>query len=452
MTATLSNLILVPAIYPLAPGARADTKGGLMEYRYVVLLVFVVCYALFVVWPRHRPWVAAAGALMLVASGALPLRQAFWAVNWNVMGIFVGTLAVADIFMESRVPAYLAEVLVNRARNSAWAILFICLITGLISAFVENVATVLIVAPIALTLAYKLDIHPSAMMISIAVSSNLQGAATLIGDPPSMLLAGFARMNFMDFFFYKGQPGIFFAVEIGAIASLVVLYVIFRRHRDKVTLVPSERVVSWVPTVILAVLIVLLAASSLIDKDFSYLAGLVCVAAGIVSLIWAKARLKKPLVPGIRALDWETALFLVAVFVLVGGLTATGWIEVIADGLADVVHGNAFYGYTLLVLLAMVASAFVDNVPFLAAMLPVGLIMGERLAMPPHLFLFGLLIGASLGGNITPIGASANIVACGILKKQGINVSFREFMRIGVPFTLVAVSAAYLFGWLVWSR
>jgi len=423
-----------------------------MEYRYVVLLVFVVCYALFVVWPRRRPWVAAAGAALLLLSGALSLKEAFWAVNWNVMGIFVGTLAVADVFMESRVPAYLAEGIVNRARSSAWAILFICLLTGFISAFVENVATVLIVAPIALTLAYKLDIHPSAMMISIAISSNLQGAATLIGDPPSMLLAGFARMNFMDFFFYKGQPSIFFAVEIGALASLVVLYFFFRGHRRKVTLVPSERVTSWAPTVILIVLIVLLAVSSFIDKDFSYLAGLLCVAAGIVSLVWAKARFKKPLVPGIKSLDWETALFLLAVFILVGSLTATGWIEVVADALADVVQGNAFYGYTLLVLLAMVASAFVDNVPFLAAMLPVALIMGDRLSMPPQLFLFGLLIGASLGGNITPIGASANIVACGILKKHGYAVSFGQFMKIGVPFTLAAVAAAYAFGWLVWSR
>ncbi len=423
-----------------------------MEYRYLVLLVFGVCYALFVIFPKRRPWIAAAGALLVVVSGAMPVKEAFGAVNWNVMGIFVGMLAVADIFMESRVPAYLAEGIVNRARSSAWAILLICLLTGFISAFVENVATVLIVAPIALTLAYKLKIHPTPMMIAIAISSNLQGAATLIGDPPSMLLAGFAKMNFLDFFFYKGQPGIFFAVEIGALASLVVLYFVFRRHREKVTLIPSERVTSWFPTVILVLLILLLAVSSFIDKEFSYLAGLLCMAAGAVSLIWARVRLKKPYIAGIKAMDWETALFLVGVFVLVGSLTATGWIEVLAGALADVVRGNAFYGYTLLVVLAMVASAFVDNVPFLAAMLPVALIMGDRLGMPPQLFLFGLLIGASLGGNITPIGASANIVACGILKKHGYTVSFKEFMKIGVPFTLAAVAAAYAFGWLVWSR
>jgi len=423
-----------------------------MELRYMVLLVFVVCYALFVAWPTRRAWVAAIGALFLILSGTMPFKEAFLAVNWNVMGIFVGMLAVADIFMDSRVPAYLAEVIVDRARNSAWAILLICLMTGFISAFVENVATVLIVAPIALTLALKLKIHPSALLICIAISSNLQGAATLIGDPPSMLLAGFAKMNFMDFFFYQGRPGIFFAVQAGAAASLVVLYFIFRRHRDKVKLIPSEKVVSWVPTVILTTLVFLLAVSSVFDKDFSYLAGLICVAAGVVSLLWAKARLKKPLLPGIKAMDWETTIFLASVFVLVGSITAAGWIEVVANSLAEAVQGNVFAGYTLLVVLAMVVSAVVDNVPFLAAMLPVGIIMGERFSMPPQLFLFGLLIGASLGGNITPIGASANIVACGILKKQGHAVSFQEFMKIGVPFTLASVAAAYLFGWFAWSR
>src|SRR3990167_717230 len=172
--------------------------------------------------------------------------------------------------MESRVPAYIAEIIVDKAKNTAWSILLICALAGFISAFVENVATVLIVAPIALSLAKKLKISPMNMMIAIAVSSNLQGVATLIGDPPSMLLGGFARMNFMDFFFYKGRPSIFFAVELGAIVSFFVLYFIFKLHKDKIQLVAVEKVRSWVPTVILVSLIFLLAISSFFDTGFSY--------------------------------------------------------------------------------------------------------------------------------------------------------------------------------------
>lgn len=368
------------------------------------------------------------------------------------MGIFVGTLVVADIFMESRVPAYIAEIIVDKAKNTCWAILYICLLTGFISAFVENVATVLIVAPIALSLAKKLNINPMKMMIGIAVSSNLQGTATLIGDPPSMLLGGFARMNFMDFFFYKGRPSIFFAVELGALVSFAVLYFIFRKQKEKVKLIPIEKVKSWVPTIILVVLIVALAFSSFFDTGFSYMAGVICVIFGVISLVWEQFINKSSILDGLKSLDWETTFFLMGIFILVGSITATGWIGIVSNFLAGLVGQNLFLGYTLIVFISVFLSAFIDNVPFLAAMLPVAISMSDKLQINPSLFLFGLLIGTSLGGNITPIGASANIVACGLLKKEGYEVRFKDFMKIGIPFTLAAVSAAYLFIWFIWAR
>lgn len=423
-----------------------------MNHSVISLTVFIIAYILFIGLPGKRTHVAVAASALIVIAGVVSVREAFFAVNWNVMGIFVGTLIVADIFMESRVPAYLAEIIVDKARNTAWAILLICLMTGFISAFVENVATVLIVAPIALSLARKLKINPMNMMIAIAVSSNLQGAATLIGDPPSMLLGGFAKMNFGDFFFYKGRPSMFFAVEIGALVSFLVLYFIFRRHKEKTTLVPTEKVRSWTPTVILVSLVFLLAAASFLDTGFSYMAGAICMAFGIISLVWEKFISKRPVLEGIKKLDWQTTFFLIGIFILVGSITSTGWIEIIADSLSGVIGNNLFLGYTLLVFIAMAVSAFVDNVPFLAAMLPVAISMSQKLSMDPSLFLFGLLIGASLGGNITPIGASANIVACGLLKKEGHQVRFRDFMRIGLPFTLAAVGASYIFVWLVWGK
>ncbi len=367
------------------------------------------------------------------------------------MGIFIGTLAVADVFMKSRVPAYIAEIIVDRAKNTCQAILFICLLTGFISAFVENVATVLIVAPIALSLAKKLKMNPTNMMIAIAISSNLQGTATLIGDPPSMLLGGFAKMNFMDFFFYQGKPSIFFAVELGAVASFFILYFVFRNYRQKTQLVPVEKVYSWVPTVMLVTLILLLAVSSFFDTGFSYLAGVLSMVFGVIALLWQKCIYRKSLIQDLKALDWDTTFFLIGVFILVGSITVTGWIEVASSFLSSVVGENLFLGYTLLVFLAMVLSAFVDNVPFLATMLPVAISMSDKLQIHPALFLFGLLIGASLGGNITPIGASANIVACGLLKKEGYRVTFKDFGKIGIPFTLAAVGAAYLFVWFTWK-
>jgi len=421
-----------------------------LEPKVVSLILFILAYVLFVFLPHRRTIVAVCGAAFTVLLGAITFKEAFWAINWNVMGIFVGTLVVADVFMQSRVPAYLAELIVDKAKSTAWAILAICALTGFISAFVENVATVLIVAPIALSLAKKLAINPTKMMIAIAVSSNLQGTATLIGDPPSMLLGGFAKMNFMDFFFYEGKPSIFFAVELGAIVSFVVLYLIFKNNRQKTVLVPVEKVRSWFPTVLLIVLIILLAGSSFFDTGFSYAAGLLCMIFAAIAIIWEKLVNKSSIVEGIKSLDRDTTFFLIGVFILVGAITLTGWIETISDFLSKLVGKNIFLGYTLIVFISVFVSAFVDNVPFLAAMLPVAISMSQRLGINPSLFLFGLLIGASLGGNITPIGASANIVACGLLKKEGYHVKFSEFAKIGLPFTLAAVIPAYLFIWFVW--
>jgi len=421
-------------------------------HKFIALTIFILAYLLFIILPKRRTRIAVVSSIGLLLFGVVSLKEAFLSINWNVMGIFVGTLIVADIFMESRVPAFIAEIIVDRAKNTAWAILFICLLTGFISAFVENVATVLIVAPIALALAKKLKINPMQMMIGIAVSSNLQGTATLIGDPPSMLLGGFAKMNFMDFFIYKGRPSIFFAVELGALTSFVVLYYIFRKHKEKMRLLPVEKVRSWVPTIILVTLVFALAVSSFFDVGFSYMAGVTCMIFGIVSMLWEKFVNKSSVLDGLKELDWETTFFLMGIFILVGSITLTGSIDTVSKFLSSLIGSNIFLGYTLLVFISVVLSAFVDNVPFLAAMLPVAISMANNLNINPSLFLFGLLIGASLGGNITPIGASANIVACGLLKKEGIQVRFKDFMKIGIPFTIAAVGAAYLFIWFVWSR
>jgi Na+/H+ antiporter NhaD/arsenite permease-like protein len=423
-----------------------------VSHSILALAIFVLAYLLFIFLPNKRTHVSVISAGVLIATGVVSFKEAFFAVNWNVMGIFVGTLVVADIFMESRVPAYVAEVIVNKSKNTAWSIVLICLLTGFISAFVENVATVLIVAPIALSLAKKLKINPMQMMIAIAVSSNLQGTATLIGDPPSMLLGGFAKMNFWDFFFYKGRPSIFFAVELGALSALVVLYFVFKKHKEKVQLVAVEKVKSWVPTMFLVALVVLLALSSFFDTGFSYMAGIICMVFGMIALFWEKFVNKSSIIKGIKSLDWETTFFLLGIFILVGSITLTGWTERISVFLSGVIGENIFGGYTLIVFISVVLSAFIDNVPFLAAMLPVAISMSAKLQINPSLFLFGLLIGASLGGNLTPIGASANIVACGLLKKEGYKVGFNDFAKIGVPFTLAAVSTAYLFVWFVWSR
>jgi len=425
-----------------------------MIRAWTSLAVFALCYILFVFFPNRRSWIACSGGTVLVLAGVLDWHDAlFNKISWNVMGLFFGTLILAEMFMLSRVPAVLAEWFVDKAKTARGAMLLLCALAGVISMFVENVAVVLLVAPVALSLADKLRINPTPLLVGIAVSSNLQGTATMTGDPPSMILAGYMRMGYLDFFLYQHRPGIFFAVELGAVASLVMLAVLFRRHHGKTKILPQEKARSWVPTVLLVMLILGLSVSTLVDPEFAWFAGIFTMALGSIGILWFRAMVRWDKLRHLfRSLDWDTTFFLMGVFVLVGGLTDSGWLDHLARAISSAVGFNLMLAFALIVVFSVIVSGFVDNVPFLLVMIPVAQGVADQIHAPIPLLMFGLLIGACLGGNLTPIGASANVVTLGILRKRGHTVGFREFMRIGIPFTLAAVLPACAFVWLVWGR
>jgi Na+/H+ antiporter NhaD/arsenite permease-like protein len=423
-----------------------------MFQAWTSLAVFVLCYVLFVVLPRRRSWTACAGGALLILTGVLGWDQAlFETISWNVMGLFFGTLVLAEMFMLSRVPAVLAEWLVDKSGSVRAAMLALCALAGAISMFVENVAVVVLVAPVALSLADKLKISPVPLLVGIAVSSNLQGTATMIGDPPSMILAGYLRMGFWDFFVYHGRPGIFFAVQVGAVASLIVLALLFRKHRDKAAELAREKARSWMPAVLLGVLVLGLSFATLFDPEFKWFAGTFTLGLALLGTLWFRAIARwENLRTLFRALDWDTTFFLIGVFVLVGGLSDSGWVDRLASGFSGMVGSSRLLAFAVIVLFAVLVSGFVDNVPFLLVMIPVAQKVADGIGAPVPLLMFGLLVGACLGGNLTPIGASANVVTLGILRKRGYHVGFREFLRVGIPFTAAAVAAASVFVWLLW--
>jgi Na+/H+ antiporter NhaD/arsenite permease-like protein len=285
----------------------------------------------------------------------------------------------------------------------------------------------------------------------MAVSSNLQGTATLIGDPPSMILAGYMGLNFNQFFVLDGKLGIFFAVQVGAVISFAILHLFFRHYRDPI--VPSQRpeVKSWFPSLIILMMIMLLAISSTIDPDFSYFGGIICMALGVLCIPWLLKIRSSAFGALLRRLDFETTIFLGSIFILVGSLTEAGLIDDAASLVGRLLGGNPFVIYTFFVWFSVLVSAFVDNVPYITAMLPVVRIIAENLSTSPYLFVFGLLIGSCLGGNITPVGASANVVSVSILKREGYHVGLKEFARIGLPFTIGATLGSYVFVWFLWS-
>ena len=437
----------------------------------LALVLFAVTYVLMLRFPQYRPWAALCSAAVFIALGELgvydfSLRAALAAVDYNVLLMMAGTMGTVALFIESRMPARLAEMLIVRVPDVKWAVCMLALFAGIISAFVDNVATVLMVAPVGLAIARKLKIPPVPVLIAIAVSSNLQGAATLVGDTTSILLGSFADMNFFDFFWMRGRPGIFWGVELGALASLLVLLRLFHHETQPVEARVETEVEDDVPTALMLLTVGLLIAASFLPQPqggvlrtlYELRSGLVCMALCLFGVIRAclRAHSAKPLARVAGELDRDTLLLLFGLFIVIAGIRAAGVIDEAAELFHAIAGEDPFRLFTLLVAVSVVLSAFIDNIPYVAAMLPVvqGIaeLMNNGAGMEPYVFYFGLLTGATLGGNLTPIGASANIAAIGILRKNGEAVATRDFLRIGVPFTLAAVLAGYGYLWLVWGR
>jgi len=424
-----------------------------MASAWITLIIFLLCYALFVFLPTKRSWVSCIGASLVILLSKTELKEAFFShINWNVMGLFVGTLVLAELFMMSRMPAVMAEWLVDKTGTVRGAMITVCVFAGFISMFVENVAVVLLVSPVALSLADKFKISPLKLLLLVAMSSNIQGTATMIGDPPSMILAGYMKMGFNDFFFYKDHFSIFFAVEIGALSSLAIMFFVLRKLKHKIELLQVEKIKSLVPSFILIVFVIGLSVSSVFDPDFKWFAGVFTMIMAIIAFIWYRAFAKWGSVRNLlRTLDWDTTFFLIGIFIIVGALSNSGWLDKIAKGVLAITGTNIIFAYVFFVFIAMVISGFVDNVPFLLVMLPVVSKVAATMAVPAELFVFGLLCGTCMGGNLTPIGASANVVTMGMLRKRGYVVSFKEYMLIGVPITLASTICSAAFIWCIWK-
>ena len=423
------------------------------------LIIFIITYALMIALPKWRWLVALISACLFVALGGLPLGQIVSAINWNVLLMIAGTMGTVHLFIESRMPAKLADMIIDKVPNEKWAIVALSVFAGIISAFIDNVATVLMVAPLALTMAKKLKTSPVPAIVAIAIASNLEGSATLVGDTTSILLAGHADMNFFDFFWYEGSPGLFFINQVGLLAATGVLLFLFRDKTQRITSSERTVVTNYIPTVALGGTIVLLIVASFANLSGfpvfvqDNINGIICITIMIIAVIAEIATQRKPgiLSETLQSIDYETIVLLGALFVVIASIREAGVISAIADLFFRVGGDNLFLMYTLIVWESVLLSAFIDNIPYIATMLPVVTALAASMAVNPTVLYFGLLVGATVGGNLTPIGASANIAGIGILHKNGYEVSNKDFMRISVPYTLFAVTSAYILVWLAWG-
>ncbi|HHW90395.1 MAG TPA: arsenic transporter, partial [Clostridiales bacterium] len=391
-----------------------------MDWTFIVAVsLFAVTYVCLLIFPKIRAYIALGSAALFVIIGILPIGKVFGAVDWNVLMMIGGTMGIVALFIESKMPALMADMIIKKTPNLRWAIIALSLFSTLVSAFVDNVATVLMLAPIALSICQKLNVSPVKSLIAIAIASNLQGAATLVGDTTSIMMAGAAGMNFMDFFVYKGKISMFFVVQAGALVATFILWLLLREEKQPLKLESDTKVTNYFPTVLLLSMIALLIAASFIPEQYKLdiTNGLICVGLLVIGLVVELARRKNlgVLKDTVKEIDYFTLLLLTGLFIVIAGLKEAGVIDALSKLLVKAGGGNLFLIFTIIVWASVLISMFVDNIPYTATMLPVVASIASLMSIDPTILYFGLLCGATLGGNLTPIGASANIAALGIL-------------------------------------
>jgi Na+/H+ antiporter NhaD/arsenite permease-like protein len=458
------------------------------QITIVALILFAITYVLMLVFQKIRPHIVVTSAILFVALGVIAsinpnlfgegffatadgtysygIADMFKAIDWNVIMMIAGTMGTVYLFIESKMPQLMSDFLISKMPNMQWAVVTLSLFSGIVSAFVDNVATVLMIAPVALAFCKKVNTSPVSAIICIAVSSNLQGAATLVGDTTSILLGKAANLDFSSFFVDNCKPGMFWVVEAGAVVSALIILFMFRKEKGKISFETQTVVEDKFPTYLLLGTIVALIAVSFIPyaanakpgqitkPDITN--GIICVGfffIGLIRELFIKKN-KEIVKNAFKEIDYYTIVLLTGLFVVIGGIEAAGVVQVIGNAIAGLGSGNIFVVFTIIVWLSVLLSAFIDNIPYTATMLAVVPAIGAGLGLEGEslkLLYYGLLCGATLGGNLTPIGASANITGIGILRKEGYEVKATTFMKYGVPFTLAAVTTGYLLIWFIWK-
>lgn len=443
----------------------------IMELKWIVLALAILMYVFVIIFQNKKVWFTTGAVFLLLILGMIFPGQVFSEglassgrftvishslfelINWNILMIYVGSMIIAALFIYSKVPAIIADRIVSHSPNTGIAVVLILAMTGIISIFVENVATVLVMAPIAMALSKKLKLNPIPFMIGLAVMSNLEGTATLVGDPPSMIFASYSGYNFNDFFVHQGKLSIFFIIQVGMIVGCIFFYCIFGRVKEKAQ-IEKDTAISFVPLVLLLLMIFGLAGISFFSTELGYSSGCFVLGLGIIGLLWYKFSQKKnasELWTLVKELDWETIFFLIGIFVVVGAISETGLLQDFAVFIEKLIGGNVFLGFVLILAFSVLISGFVDNVPYIIVMLPVAQALATNIGVAQEIYMFALLVGSCLGGNLTPFGASANIVAMGILKKEGYPVNFGGFLKISAPFTILTTASAAAVLWLLWA-
>ena len=414
---------------------RMDTN------QIIAIVIFVVVMLAIMTEKLHRSLAAIVGAMVVLALHVMPFDAAMEHIDFNTLGVLLGMMLFVSVVKLSGVFEYLAIKSARIARGDPWKIMLLfVLLTAVLSAFLDNVTTVLLIGPMTLTVCKLLDVNPIPFFMTEILASNIGGTATLIGDPPNIMIGSAAGYSFFDFILYDAP-----AVAIILVAILGVFYALYGRkmnvddeHKarimelDEHAQIKNRRLLKQ-SVVMTALVVVGFMAHGALGLESCIIA---LGAAGIIMLISGES-----IEEALSNVEWTTLSFFAGLFVIVGALAETGVIGMLANGLIDATGGNVFITMLVLLIGSAVISSFLDNIPFVATMIPILLAM-ESTGMDVTPLWWAVSLGACLGGNGTLIGASANVVLSDISKKHGYEITFAKFFKTGFPIMLLTILIA----------
>ncbi len=416
-------------------------------YFWLSIAIFLLVYAFIISEKIHRTIIALAGGTLIIALGVISQEKAIEAIDFNTIGLLVGMMIIVGITRQSGAFEYLAIKSAKITGGQPLAILAaLALVTAVASALLDNVTTVLLIVPVTFAITDRLDISPLPFLFTEIIASNIGGTATLIGDPPNIMIGSATGLGFMDFISNLALP-----VVIILLITIAIMVFLFRKQLDTneehiqtlLNLNEKEFIKDWILLKRSILVISLTMAGFLLHQTLHLESATIALLGAALLMLISNEHPEEVLLN----IEWPTIFFFAGLFVLVGGLVETGVIELIARKALVITNGNVVQTGMLVMWLSAIASAFVDNIPFVATMIPLLQTMGQISGMTMDSVWWALALGACLGGNGTLIGASANVIVAGIAERYGTPISFVDFLKVGFPLMLLSIvlSTIYMF-------
>ncbi len=413
--------------------------------QIISIVIFIVVFALIISEKIHRTTAALAGAVVLILTGIVTFDKGMEHIDFGTLGVLVGMMIFVAVVKQSGIFEYIAIRAAKIAKGNPWVIMvLLLLITAVLSAFLDNVTTVLLIGPVTFTVCKMLEMSPVPFFIVEIMASNIGGTATLIGDPPNIMIGSAANLTFLDFLVYNGP-----AVLLITVAAIAIFYVMYGRNMNAspekqahiMEMHAHEAIQNQSLFKKSVVMIVLVALAFVTHSIFNVTPSTVALAAAAIMLIISAADIEKILLD----VEWATIGFFAGLFIVVGGLSETGVINMLANGLIEVTGGNVLVTIIVLCWASAIISSFLDNIPMVATLIPIIIAM-EQTGIDVMPYWWAISLGACIGGIGTLIGASANVVLSGISGRYGYPITFMEYTKVGFPMMLVftAISCAWL--------